>query len=215
MKDRSVPTPRLPASDRRRQLLDTALDLFSRKGFEGATTKEIAASAGVTEAIIFRHFPTKQALYTAVLDDYHARGGFAECMAEWQAFMDRNDDEGLVRSMVERMIESYRKDERKHRILMFAALEGHELGLEHNRQVSLPVYEMLSRYVTRRQQAGAMLECHPGAIIAAVAGMACHYGMLTGMFGFQTGVEDPEVTEAFVRILMRGIRGKKLVKGNQ
>jgi TetR/AcrR family transcriptional regulator len=210
--DSPTTTQRLPASDRRRQLLDTALDFFSRKGFDGATTKEIAAAAGVTEAIIFRHFPSKQALYKAVLDDYHARGGFAECMAEWQGFMDRNDDEGLIRSMVQRMIESYRCDERKHRILLFAALEGHEVGLEHNRQVSLPVYEMLSQYVTRRQQAGAIVECHPGAIIAAVAGMACHYGQMTGMLGFRTGVEDPEVTDAFVSILMRGIRGKKAAK---
>jgi AcrR family transcriptional regulator len=50
---------RMNAGDRRRQLLDAALELFSRKGFGGATTKEIAASAGVTEAIIFRHFPSK------------------------------------------------------------------------------------------------------------------------------------------------------------
>ncbi len=59
---------RMNAGDRRRRLLDAALELFSHKGYGGTTTKEIAAAAGVTEAIIFRHFPTKQALYTAVLD---------------------------------------------------------------------------------------------------------------------------------------------------
>jgi TetR/AcrR family transcriptional regulator len=208
-------THRLPASDRRRQLLATARDFFSRKGFDGATTKEIAAAAGVTEAIIFRHFSSKQALYTAVLDDYHACGGFAECMAEWQAFMDRKDDEGLIRSMVQRIIESYRCDQRQHRILMFAALEGHEIGLEHNRQLSLPVYEMLRQYVTRRQRVGAIVECDPGAIIGAVAGMASHYGMMTGMFGFGAGADDPKVATAFVRILMSGIRGKKAVKGKK
>ena len=67
-------TPRLPAEDRRRQLLETALGLFSKKGFDGTTTKEIAAAAGVTEAIIFRHFPTKQELYSAVLDYKHESG---------------------------------------------------------------------------------------------------------------------------------------------
>src|SRR3982751_707968 len=62
---------RLPASDRRRQLVETALDIFSRKGFGGTTTKEIAAAAGVTEAIIFRHFPSKADLYNAFLDSPH------------------------------------------------------------------------------------------------------------------------------------------------
>jgi TetR/AcrR family transcriptional regulator len=51
----ATPT-RMSASDRRNQLIDVAIDLFSRKGFGGTTTKEIAAAAGVTEAIIFRHF---------------------------------------------------------------------------------------------------------------------------------------------------------------
>jgi TetR/AcrR family transcriptional regulator len=34
--------------------------LFSKKGFRGTTTKEIAQAAGVSEAIIFRHFETKE-----------------------------------------------------------------------------------------------------------------------------------------------------------
>ena len=58
-------THRLTAPDRRRQLIEAAMDLFSRKGFAGTTTKEIALAAGVSEAIIFRHFATKRDLYTA------------------------------------------------------------------------------------------------------------------------------------------------------
>ena len=73
MTDPRTHTPRLQASDRRLQLVETALDFFSRKGFSGTTTKEIAAAAGVTEAIIFRHFPTKQDLY-ALLRELAAEG---------------------------------------------------------------------------------------------------------------------------------------------
>src|ERR1039458_9227813 len=80
--DPRTPTPRLHASDRRLQLIETALDFFSRKGFSGTTTKEIAAAAGVTEAIIFRHFPTKQDLYNAVLGHHHESGQLAECIAQ-------------------------------------------------------------------------------------------------------------------------------------
>ena len=60
-------THRLTAPDRRRQLIEAAMDLFSRKGFAGTTTKEIALAAGVSEAIIFRHFATKDDLYWEVL----------------------------------------------------------------------------------------------------------------------------------------------------
>src|ERR1035441_8217480 len=98
--DSRTSTLRLPASDRRRQLVETALDFFSRKGFGGTTTKEIAAAAGVTEAIIFRHFPTKQDLYNAVLEHYHDSGQTGECIAQWKMCMERNDDEGLVRRII-------------------------------------------------------------------------------------------------------------------
>ncbi|MBO0800867.1 MAG: helix-turn-helix transcriptional regulator, partial [Blastocatellia bacterium] len=50
---------RMAAEDRRQQILEVAVKLFSQKGFRGTTTKEIALAAGVNEAIIFRHFATK------------------------------------------------------------------------------------------------------------------------------------------------------------
>src|SRR3954453_4855486 len=208
-------TPRLPASDRRRQLLETALDFFSRKGFEGTTTKEIAAAAGVTEAIIFRHFPSKQALYTAVLDFRHEAGEIEQWQAEWKTHMDRNDDEGLIRVIIERIIDCYRKDARLQRVLLFAALEGHETGLEHNRQRSYPIFERLCQYVARRQSEGAIRPGNSGAIIAAAAGMATHYGMMTELFGFQTGATDAQVADAFTRLVMDGIRGSSNTQRTQ
>ena len=149
-----VTTHRLPASDRRQQLVETAMDLFSRKGFEGTTTKEIAAAAGVTEAIIFRHFPNKQALYTAVLDSKHESAEMQEWLAKSKECMDRNDDEGLFRTIASTILEAYRRDARYHRVLFFAALEGNEAGLAHHRQLSIPVYEQLCQYVARRQSEG-------------------------------------------------------------
>jgi len=208
-------TPRLPASDRRRQLLETALDLFSRKGFDGTTTKEIASAAGVTEAIIFRHFPSKQALYTAVIDFHHEGGEFEEWLARWKHYMDRNDDEGLIHAIVECVISKYRTDARVQRVLLFAALEGHELALEHNRQRSYPIFELLLQYVTRRQSEGALRDYSPGAIVAAAAGMAVHYGMMTELFGFKTGADDSQVASTFTRIIMDGIRANPIPQRNQ
>jgi TetR/AcrR family transcriptional regulator len=102
----------MAATDRKHQLLETALDVFSRQGFEGATTKEIAAAAGVAEAVIFRHFPTKLALYTEVLDYKLQSGALSPWLADIQACMDRNDDEGLFRTILSHMLESFRADAR-------------------------------------------------------------------------------------------------------
>jgi TetR/AcrR family transcriptional regulator len=66
---------RLPAPDRKKQLLEIAMKLFSDQGFDGTTTRKIAEAAGVNEALIFRHFRTKEDLFWAVLSDRVERRG--------------------------------------------------------------------------------------------------------------------------------------------
>jgi len=60
---------RLPAVERRRELVDAALHVFSEGSYAGATTAEIARAAGVSEPILYRHFPSKRDLYFACLDE--------------------------------------------------------------------------------------------------------------------------------------------------
>lgn len=59
---------RLSAEARRAQLLDAATRAFAEFGYRGATTKSIAAEAEVAEALIYRYFRSKEALFIAVVD---------------------------------------------------------------------------------------------------------------------------------------------------
>jgi AcrR family transcriptional regulator len=58
---------RMDAAERKQTIVEIAMPLFARKGFAGTTTKEIAEAAGVSEALLYRHFPTKAALYEEIL----------------------------------------------------------------------------------------------------------------------------------------------------
>jgi AcrR family transcriptional regulator len=60
-------TRRLPAAERQRQVLRAALPVFAQHGFDGAGTRELAAAAGVSEPILYRHFSDKVGLFCAVL----------------------------------------------------------------------------------------------------------------------------------------------------
>ncbi len=62
-------TPRLRGEDRRRAILRAALQVFAATGFHGSTTKALAKAAGVSEALLFRHFPSKDHLYTALQEE--------------------------------------------------------------------------------------------------------------------------------------------------
>jgi AcrR family transcriptional regulator len=61
-------TTRLPKEERRQAVLETACRVFSRSSYRGATTAEIAAEAGVSEPILYRHFGSKRELYLACLE---------------------------------------------------------------------------------------------------------------------------------------------------
>ena len=64
----SVAPTRMPAAERRLDLIETAIRVFSEGSYRGTTTSEIAAAAGISEPILYRHFDSKRALYLAALD---------------------------------------------------------------------------------------------------------------------------------------------------
>jgi AcrR family transcriptional regulator len=64
---------RLPAEQRRRQLLDVACDVFAAGGFHGTSMDEVAEAAGVTKPVLYQHFPSKRALYAELLTDVEER----------------------------------------------------------------------------------------------------------------------------------------------
>lgn len=65
---------RMSAEERRAQILAAVVPLFAHKGFSGVRTKELAVAAGISEALIYRHFPSKEALYSAILEQVHRAG---------------------------------------------------------------------------------------------------------------------------------------------
>jgi AcrR family transcriptional regulator len=58
---------RLDSDERRKAIVTAAVPLFARRGFAGTTTKELAEAAGISEALLFRHFPSKKHLYGEIL----------------------------------------------------------------------------------------------------------------------------------------------------
>jgi AcrR family transcriptional regulator len=60
---------RLPRHERRRQLLDAALEVFVARGYHAAAMDEIAERAGVSKPVLYQHFPSKLELYLALLDE--------------------------------------------------------------------------------------------------------------------------------------------------
>ena len=70
--DRSA-SARMPASQRRRQLLNVAIESFGTSGFHKTSMSALAAAAGVTKPVLYQHFSSKNELYLEVLRDIGGR----------------------------------------------------------------------------------------------------------------------------------------------
>lgn len=58
----------MTAEERRDLIIQSVIPLFAREGFKGVTTKMLAKEAGVSEALLYQHFPSKEAIYAEVQD---------------------------------------------------------------------------------------------------------------------------------------------------
>ena len=61
-------TSRMPREQRRTQLLELAISVFTQKGFQATSMDDIAAAAGVTKPVLYQHFDSKETLYVEVID---------------------------------------------------------------------------------------------------------------------------------------------------
>ncbi|HEX5230136.1 MAG TPA: TetR/AcrR family transcriptional regulator [Bryobacteraceae bacterium] len=205
---------RMPSEDRRRQLLQVAVDRFARNGFSGTKTKDIAAAAGVSEAILFRHFASKEDLYHAILDEKEATLGADRWYDELKQLAERRDDRALFRHIGRQLLQSFREDAAFHRLLLYASLEGHLLADLFHERFGLPMGDFLTQYVTLRQQEGAFRECDPGTAVMFVFGAMVHYAMSRFVLGVKIFPPDEDsVMDQFVELILGGLelpgKGKK------
>ncbi len=185
----SIGMGRMAAEDRREQIIDVAIRLFSQKGFRGTTTKEIALAAGVNEAIIFRHFATKSELYAAIIDRKAnpPDGQSLEQMLE-EAF-GAGDDRHVFESIAFNILEFHERDDTAMRLLLYSALEGHELAEMIVRNHISKVHRRLADYVKKRIAEGAFRRVDPMTSVRGFIGMVISHVMQKKFF--QHALEVP------------------------
>ncbi|HYL39419.1 MAG TPA: helix-turn-helix domain-containing protein [Bryobacteraceae bacterium] len=197
---------RMHGEDRKRQLLRIAIESFARQGFGGTKTKDIAAAAGVSEAILFRHFATKEDLYHAILDIKGTRDGASQRLRELEALAARRDDRALLRHLALQLVQSFREDPAFHRLLLYAGLEGHLIADLFRQRFALPTGDFLRRYIALRQKEGAFRKCDPRVAVMFFFGSIVQYAMARHLFHVKAQpLEDATVTEELVELVLGGL----------
>jgi AcrR family transcriptional regulator len=149
---------RLDSDDRRKAIVTAAVPLFARNGFAGATTRELAAAAGVSEALLFRHFPSKQSLYREIL----ALGCEGDPALERLATLPVSTETAIriVRFMVRRFVlgsECERRDiDLKMRLMLHSCLEDGDYARELFAAIAPRVVPLFTASLAAAEAAGEL-----------------------------------------------------------
>jgi TetR/AcrR family transcriptional regulator len=194
---------RLSSGDRRQQIVEVATRLFARQGYEGTTTRQIADSAEVNEAIIFRHFSTKEDLYWAVIEDQCRMRAGREKLE--QALASGKDDEEIFTSIASEFLA---RDATLPRLLLFSALERHEVSQRFFKVHVASYYEILGDYIRRRIEEGAFREVDPILAARSFFGMLVYHFQVQELFGAKHlhDIELEHAVKTFVGIWLKGMR---------
>jgi AcrR family transcriptional regulator len=199
----------MAGEDRRLQILAVAVRLFSERGFRGTTTKEIAQAAGVSEAMVFRHFATKQELYAAILDHKAcSSGGMFEPLEMAADAIRRKDDKAVFEGLALGALQYHQDDPDFQRLLIHSALEKHELTQMFFDQFVLRVYEFLSAYIRERQQDGAFIEMDPAVVVRSFIGMVMNHSLNNNLWDPNRrllNISNESAAKHFTNILLNGI----------
>ena len=199
---------RMAGEERRQQIVRIAMKLFSQRGFRGTTTKEIAQAAGISEAMVFRHFATKDDLYAAILDDKACAGEMAETCEAVAGAVARGDDRAVFQSLATAMLQHHERDQDFLRLLLYSALEGHKLFAMFQDKNVRETAQFICTYIRERQKAGALRELEPMVAGRAFIGMIVYHSLVTTLFDKSRSLLDIENEQAaaeFTEILLNGV----------
>lgn len=196
-----VRPPRPSRHERQATLITAAASLFAAKGFSGTTTKEIAKAAGVSEALVFKYFPTKRALYAAILAE---KAQYSELREAVEEAAKKQDDERLFT-----LLASYRirkgADPTLLRLLLFSALEGHDMSDMFFRQQYRVFYDLLAGYISRRIEDGAFRAVDPLLAARAFFGVIVHHRLLHDIFGLPMHRDHEDTVAEYVNMFLGGL----------
>jgi AcrR family transcriptional regulator len=202
----------MSAGGRREQILQGAMELFAGKGFRGTTTREIAQQLGISEALMFKYFPSKEALYGAIIQK---RTDGSEEMLFPKEAIQAKDDRQVFRAIATYLISKNTQDPTFMRLIQYSALEGHELSRIFFQTHAMERTKLLSEYIRQRIKERAFRKVPPLLAARAFIGMIIHYVQSQELYGMKDffPFSQKRVVDTFVETFLNGLTGNAKKNG--
>lgn len=184
----------------RQRIMLAAAQVFAEKGYARATTRALAAAAGVNEVTLFRHFGSKQNLFAAIVENYAAPALTAAFKAQLTG--DYHQDLLTMGTMVMSVLLERRDAMR----MMLCEAEHFPEVRQVMAQNPRHLRQALSSYLELQMKQGQVRQLHTEAAAQAFWGMFFAYSISLWLFGEEVEPKVPteQIVEEFVGIFVQG-----------
>jgi AcrR family transcriptional regulator len=194
------PAGQQEGDDTRQRILQAAAQLFAEQGYARATTRALAAAAGVNEVTLFRHFGSKKNLFAAVIEEYAAPGLDAALQVSPTGDYRRD-----LAAMGSRVLELMMARRDAMRLMLCEAEHFPEVG-EVLAQNPRRLRRALAAYLEGQMARGRVRQLHAEAVAQAFWGMFFAYSVSVWLLdeSIEPALSNEELVTEFVDLFVRG-----------
>lgn len=201
---------RLQAKERRELIIEAALEVFSERGYEGATIKKIADRANINQALIYQHFKNKEDLYKSILEKTPSQ--FLP-KKEVGKLMVGKDDREILDRFVHRYLQLMRSNEKLVKFINLGQWENPQVfEFQYFQEDKSPI-KVLADFLSKRMQEGKFRTKNPRLSARVLIGVIHWYGLrclIAKARGLKT-YEEKEVLDTIIDVYLNGMVSKKKV----
>jgi AcrR family transcriptional regulator len=143
------------SGNRKEQLIQEATRLFAKVGYKGMTMKRLAHACGISEPALYRHFPSKEALYVSVLHS------LADRVAPDKLFTrlaKETEVKKLLEALARHILHFYSRHKELYRLLLYSALSGHHEAAKAYEAIREPYIRFLKEQLDRLYRDGHIIK---------------------------------------------------------
>jgi len=193
----------LPHEERRKKILRGAMEAFARTGFKGTRSRDLARSAGVSEALVFKHFPNKRALQKEIIEErIRQTGDFLPAQIASEPLAE------ALATIAARVIHLSEKDPAFMRLLYYSGLEREPLApMFFKRRVTQSISEVAGLFKTWIRRGWVRRSLDPR--LCAWSFMGCLFQLMAArhIFGVRRLADrEGRLAERVADLFLQGVR---------
>jgi AcrR family transcriptional regulator len=195
---------RMTGEERKKRIIETAMKVFSKKGFQGAKTKGIAKAAGVSEAMIFKYFKNKNDLYNSIISTINSN--MKDHPKEIGIQSQVSNLSTVLKKFVLHIIDHTEKDPGFIRLMLYSSLEERKIMNDFVRTHLSGAREAFTELIEKGIKRGEYRQLNPKLVFRIFEYLMSGYCIEQFVLEKNKPLDKEEVAETMVDIFLNGLK---------